>query len=189
MYLTHVATFLFMIIISTGIAHADSPVVVIKTSAGEIRVELNQEKAPITVENFLSYVDEGFYDGTIFHRVMDGFMIQGGGFAKGMTQKTTKLPIKNEAGNGLKNNRGAIAMARLPSVDSATSQFYINVADNASLNHQNNSSGGFGYAVFGRVIDGMDVVNQIKKVRTTMRNGMRDVPVDVIIIMSIRREK
>ena len=189
MQLAGVVVLVLTIFLGGGYAYADSPVVVIESSVGEIRIELDQEKAPITVKNFLSYVDEGFYDGTIFHRVIDGFMIQGGGFTKGMTQKTTKPPIKNEAGNDLKNNRGTIAMARLPSVDSATSQFYINVADNASLNHQNNSPGGFGYAVFGRVIDGTDIVDQIKKVPTTVRNGMRDVPVEPIIIKTIRRDK
>ena len=168
-------------------AQAASPVVAIKTNLGTMKVELNQAKAPITVKNFLTYVDEGFYSGTIFHRVIEGFMIQGGGMTAKMAQKNTHAPIKNEAGNGLKNLRGTIAMARTGVVDSATAQFFINVVDNSFLDHQSESSQGFGYAVFGKVIDGMDVVDKIKKVRTGQKEGMDDVPVEPVIIESITR--
>src|SRR3972149_8867242 len=135
-----------------------------ETSLGNIKIELDQAKAPITVKNFLSYVDEKFYDGTIFHRVIGNFMIQGGGFTADMQQKRVKAPIKNEAGNGLKNMTGTMAMARTNVVDSATAQFFINVVDNDFLDHQNTTSQGFGYAVFGKVIQGMDVVEKIKAV-------------------------
>ena len=170
-------------------AQAGSTLVVIETSEGKIQVELNDKKAQISVKNFLSYVDENFYDGTLFHRVMDDFMIQGGGFSTKMEKKTTRAAIKNEAGNGLKNLRGTLAMARTGIVDSATAQFFINVVDNDFLNHRDKSSEGFGYAVFGRVVEGMDVVDRIKKVPVTMRNGMRNVPKDPVIIKSIRRVK
>jgi peptidyl-prolyl cis-trans isomerase A (cyclophilin A) len=162
----------------------ENNVVLIKTSKGEIRVELLADKAPITVKNFLSYVDDGFYDGTIFHRVIDGFMIQGGGFSADMRQKTTKAPIKNEADNGVKNARGTLAMARTSVVDSATAQFFINLVDNAMLNH---GSRDFGYAVFGRVVGGMDVVDQIAKVPTGQKGPYGDVPVDTVTIQSIKR--
>jgi peptidyl-prolyl cis-trans isomerase A (cyclophilin A) len=177
------------ILIAAELAQAGSPLVVMKTSIGEIKIELNEEKASITVKNFLSYVDDEFYDGTIFHRVIDGFMIQGGGFTAGMSQKPTKPPIKNEAGNGLKNLRGTLAMARTSVIDSATSQFFINVVDNDFLNHRDETSGGFGYTVFGRVIAGMDVVDRIKKVPTTTQKGMRDVPSEPVVIESVRRAK
>lgn len=161
--------------------------VVVKTNHGEIKIELNEEKAPITVKNFLSYVDDKFYDGTIFHRVIDGFMIQGGGFDGEMKQKTTKDPIKNEATNGLTNENGTIAMARTGVVDSATAQFFINVKDNDFLNHRSTNPQDFGYAVFGRVVAGMDVVNKIKKVATTNKGMHQNVPVDAVVIESIRR--
>ena len=178
------------IFLAAGLAQAASPaVVVMKTSLGEIKIELDEEKAPITVKNFLSYVDDGFYDGTIFHRVIDGFMIQGGGFTVEMNQKSTKPPIKNEAGNGLKNLRGTITMARTSVVDSATSQFFINVVDNGFLNHRDTTTGGYGYTVFGHVIEGMDVVDGIKKVPTTTQKGMRDVPSKPVVIESVRRAK
>lgn len=173
--------------VSAGTAGAASPAVIMKTSMGEIKIELDEAKAPISVKNFLSYVDDGFYDGTIFHRVIDGFMIQGGGFTKDMHQKETKAEIKNEAGNGLKNKTGTIAMARTSVVDSATAQFFINVADNEFLDHRDNSPGGFGYAVFGRVIGGMDVVNKIKSVQTTFKSGMKDVPSEPVVIESVKR--
>jgi peptidyl-prolyl cis-trans isomerase A (cyclophilin A) len=160
------------------------PVVVIKTSKGDIRVELESEKAPITVKNFLAYVDAGFYDGTIFHRVIDGFMIQGGGFTKDMAQKPTNAPIKNEADNGLKNARGTIAMARTNVVDSATAQFFINLVDNSMLNH---GARDFVYAVFGRVTQGQDVVDAIAKVRTGQKGPYGDVPTEPIVIESIKR--
>jgi peptidyl-prolyl cis-trans isomerase A (cyclophilin A) len=160
------------------------PMVVIKTSKGEIQVELFADKAPKTVENFLAYVDAGFFDGTIFHRVIDGFMIQGGGFDKAMSQKATRDPIKNEADNGLKNDRGTLAMARTNVVDSATAQFFINLANNDFLNH---GSRDFGYAVFAKVVKGMDVVDAIAKVRTT-RSGMHEaVPAEPVVIESIKR--
>jgi cyclophilin family peptidyl-prolyl cis-trans isomerase len=173
--------------VTAGSARAASPAVIMKTSMGDIKIELDEAKAPESVKNFLSYVDDKFYDGTIFHRVIDGFMIQGGGFTSDMHQKDTKPPIKNEAGNGLKNKTGTIAMARTNVVDSATAQFFINVADNDFLDHRDDSPGGFGYAVFGRVIDGMDVVNKIKSVRTTVKSGMKDVPSETVVIESVRR--
>jgi peptidyl-prolyl cis-trans isomerase B (cyclophilin B) len=174
----------------SGARAADNPIVLIETSLGNIKVELFQDKAPITVKNFLSYVDDKFYDGTIFHRVIgkenagNDFMIQGGGFEPGLKQKKTKEPIKNEADNGLSNTRGTLAMARTGVVDSATAQFFINVADNKFLDHKGPAN--FGYAVFGKVIDGMDVVDKIKAVRTERKNGMGDVPVQDVVIKSIR---
>ncbi len=165
-------------------AEQGNPVVVMETSEGTIRIELNADKAPISVKNFLQYVDEKFYDGTIFHRVMDGFMIQGGGFTPDMRQKPTHAMIKNEAANGLANDRGTIAMARTNAVDSATAQFFINVVDNQGLNH---NVQGYGYAVFGRVIDGLDVVNRIKTVRTGTVAGMPNVPLTPVLIKTVRR--
>src|SRR5208337_2177472 len=166
-------------------AQPTNPVVLMKTSLGRIRIELWPGKAPETVKNFLQYVDEGFYDGTIFHRVIGNFMIQGGGFTPDMKQKPTHTPVKNEAAADVKNDRGTIAMARTGVVDSATAQFFINVVDNAFLNHKDNSPSGFGYAVFGKVIGGMDVVDKIKSVQT----GSQDVPVKPVIIESVKREK
>jgi peptidyl-prolyl cis-trans isomerase B (cyclophilin B) len=153
------------------------------TSLGDITLELNAEKAPITVENFLQYVRDGFFDGTIFHRVIDGFMIQGGGFEPGMIQKTTRAMIENEAANGLKNETYAIAMARTPNPNSATAQFFINVANNSFLDHTAPTPQGYGYAVFGKVIEGMGVVDKIKKVRTGSRAGHQDVPLEDIVII------
>ena len=152
------------------------------TSKGVITLELDAEKAPVTVENFLQYVRDGFYDGTIFHRVIDGFMIQGGGFESGMSQKPTRAPIKNEAANGLKNDAYTIAMARTSIPDSATAQFFINVANNSFLNHTAPTPQGYGYAVFGRVTEGKEIVDTIKKIRTASRAGHQDVPVEDIII-------
>lgn len=163
-----------------------NPVVCISTGLGEIRAEIFADKAPITAQNFLAYVREGFYDGVIFHRVIPSFMIQGGGFDKEMRQKATKPPIKNEAGNGLKNSTGTLAMARTNVVDSATCQFFINVKDNDFLNHQNTTPQGFGYAVFGCVTEGMDVVRKIEKVNTGRRGIHQDVPVEPVIIHSIK---
>jgi cyclophilin family peptidyl-prolyl cis-trans isomerase len=168
-------------------SQAASPLVEMKTSMGTIKIELDPEKAPISVKNFLSYVDEGFYDGTIFHRVISDFMIQGGGLTPTMAQKNTKAPIKNEGANKLKNQRGTIAMARTNVVDSATSQFFINVVDNSFLDYKNDSPEGYGYAVFGRVIEGMDVVDKIRKVPTGRKEGMSDVPVEPVIIESVKR--
>ena len=152
------------------------------TSLGAITLELDAERAPKTVENFLRYVKEGFYDGTIFHRVIDGFMIQGGGFTEGMEQKATRAPVENEAANGLKNAVYTIAMARTPNPNSATAQFFINVADNGFLNHTAPTPQGFGYCVFGRVVEGQDVVGKIGKVKTGNRAGHQDVPVDAVVI-------
>ena len=163
--------------------------VVIATNYGDITVALDAEKAPLPVKNFLSYVDEKFYDGTIFHRVIKNFMIQGGGFTPDMAQKRTHAPVKNEAGNGLKNTRGTIAMARTMIIDSATAQFFIKTVDNAFLDHRDNSMQGFGYAVFGKVTDGMEVVDAIAAVTTGRVNGMSDVPTPApVVITSVRRK-
>lgn len=164
-----------------------NPVVVMETSLGNVKIELDEAKAPISVKNFLSYVDDNFYDGTIFHRVISNFMIQGGGFTADMQQKGTKAQIKNEAGNGLSNKRGTIAMARTMVVDSASSQFFINVVDNNFLDHRDSSPQGFGYAVFGKVIEGMDVVDKIKGVKTGSRMGFQDVPMETVVIKSVKR--
>ncbi len=168
---------------------AKNPVVLMKTSEGPVKIELWADKAPVTVKNFLEYVDDGFFNGTIFHRVIDNFMIQGGGFTPDMKQKQTKAPIKNEAASDVKNDRGTIAMARTNIVDSATAQFFINVKDNDFLNHRDNSQAGFGYAAFGKVIDGMDVVDKIKKVQTKSYGPFQDVPATPVVIESITREK
>ncbi len=152
------------------------------TNFGDITLELNADKAPITVANFLQYVESGFYDGVIFHRVIDGFMIQGGGFDANMKQKSTKDEIKNEADNGLSNDKYTIAMARTSIPDSASSQFFINIADNDFLNHTAPTSSGWGYCVFGKVVEGMDVVDKIAGVATTSKVGHRDVPVESVSI-------
>ena len=152
------------------------------TNHGVITLELDAEKAPLTVENFVAYVKAGHYDNTIFHRVIDGFMIQGGGFEPGMKQKPTREPIQNEANNGLKNEVGTIAMARTQAPHSATAQFFINIADNAFLNHRSPDLHGWGYCVFGRVIDGMDVVDAIRGVRTGSRGFHQDVPLEDVVI-------
>ncbi len=158
--------------------------VVLHTNFGDIKLELDAEKAPKTVANFLEYIKSGHFDGTIFHRVIDGFMIQGGGFEPGMVQKSTKMPIENEADNGLKNETGTIAMARTMDPHSASAQFFINVKDNHFLNHTAKNTDGWGYCVFGKVTDGMDIVNKIKGVKTTFRAGHQDVPVDDVVIES-----
>jgi cyclophilin family peptidyl-prolyl cis-trans isomerase len=163
-------------------AQAKRPVVVIETSAGDITVELFPDRAPITVDNFLAYVKSGFYEGTIFHRVIRGFMIQGGGVTADLQRKPTRPPIKNEAANGLKNTRGTIAMARTSEVDSATSQFFINTVDNAFLDHKGPDPKDYGYAVFGRVIAGMEVVDRIEQGKT----GPGDVPVEPVLIKRVR---
>lgn len=157
----------------------------IETSMGSITVELDDAKAPITVKNFLDYAASGHYDGTIFHRVIDGFMIQGGGFTKAMDQKPTKDPIKNEAANGLTNKRGTIAMARTMVVDSATSQFFINLVDNDFLNFRAPTPQYYGYAVFGKVTDGMDVVDKIAKVKTGFAGPHQNVPEEPIVIKKV----
>ncbi|SCZ63701.1 peptidylprolyl isomerase [Thiohalomonas denitrificans] len=155
------------------------------TNFGTITLQLNAEKAPITTENFLRYTREGFYDGTIFHRVIEGFMIQGGGMEPGMREKKTHEPIQNEADNGLPNQRGTIAMARTMDPHSATAQFFINLKDNTFLNHSAPSAQGWGYCVFGEVVDGMDVVDKIKEVPTGNKGHHQDVPVDDVIIEKV----
>jgi peptidyl-prolyl cis-trans isomerase B (cyclophilin B) len=157
-------------------------VVKLHTNFGEITLELDAEKAPITVANFLQYVESGFFSNTVFHRVIDGFMIQGGGFEPGMAQKPTNPTIKNEANNGLKNDKYTIAMARTPSPDSASSQFFINIADNNFLNFTAPTSQGWGYAVFGKVTSGQEVVDKIAKVKTGSQKGHQDVPVEDVVI-------
>lgn len=156
----------------------------LKTNHGDIKIELFEKEAPISVKNFLDYVEAGFYCDTIFHRVIDGFMIQGGGFTADMERKSTNQPIKNEAGNGLKNDKYTLAMARTSVPDSATSQFFINTSDNGFLNRAQ-SQDGVGYAVFGKVAEGTDVVDKIGKVKTGNQAGMGDVPVDPVVIQSI----
>ena len=161
----------------------DNPVVLFSTNQGDIKVKLNRAEAPITVENFIGYVNDGFYNGVVFHRVIPNFMIQTGGFTPDMKQKTPKAPIKNEANNGLRNSRGTLSMARTSEVDSATSQFFINVNDNKFLD---NGERDFGYAVFGEVIDGMDVVDKIAAVQTGTAGQFRDVPQEPIVINSAK---
>ncbi len=174
--------FLFITFKQTGDLNMDkinTNNVILETNKGNIEIELSQDKAPITVENFINYVNKGHYDGTIFHRVINDFMIQGGGFTPDGQQKSTDAPIKLESNNGLTNNLGTIAMARTGIPDSATSQFFINIKDNDFLNY---APGNPGYAVFGKVVSGMEIVNQIKSVKTTTKNGMGDWPVEDIII-------
>jgi peptidyl-prolyl cis-trans isomerase A (cyclophilin A) len=161
-------------------------VVVISTSLGDVTVELFNDKAPVSVANFLGYATEGFYSGTIFHRVVSGFVVQGGGFTATMVEKTTRPPIQNEATNGLRNLRGTVAMARTQSLRSATSQFYFNVSNNQDLDHQGFSPRDFGYAVFGRVLSGMDVVDRISRVPTHTSAGMEDVPVEPVTITGVK---
>jgi peptidyl-prolyl cis-trans isomerase B (cyclophilin B) len=174
--------------VGSSAAGEKNPVVTMETSMGKIRIELDKEKAPITVKNFQSYVDDKFYDGLIFHRVISNFMIQGGGFEPGMKEKKTKDPIKNESTNGLSNKRGTIAMARTNRPNSATSQFYINVEDNEGLDRANFSDG-VGYCVFGKVIEGMDVVDKIRAVGTGNRSGHQNVPLEDVVIKTVRVEK
>lgn len=161
-----------------------NPVVMFSTTLGDFKIELYPDKAPVTVENFLGYVNSKFYDGTIFHRVIRDFVIQGGGFDEQMKQKQTGPQIKNEAGNGLKNTRGTISMARTQVVDSATSQFFISLKDNEQLDHRDETPRGFGYAVFGAVFEGMDVVDKIAEVPTVTRAMHQDVPEEPVIVTS-----
>jgi peptidyl-prolyl cis-trans isomerase A (cyclophilin A) len=182
------AAALLLTVTATSGALADEPKVRMETSAGAITIELFPDKAPATVKNFLRYVDEGFYNGTVFHRVIPGFMIQGGGYTPQMQEKPTHAPIKNEANNGLKNDRGTIAMARTSDPNSATAQFFINLKDNGFLNHTGKSQRGWGYAVFGKVIAGTDVVDKIAAVSTgTHPKGMRDVPKTPVVIEKVTR--
>jgi peptidyl-prolyl cis-trans isomerase A (cyclophilin A) len=155
-----------------------------ETSLGDFTVELFEKDAPLSVANFLSYIDAGFFDGTIFHRIVPGFVIQGGGFTEDMSQKKTQSPVKNEADNGLKNKRGTLSMARTSDINSATSQFFVNLKDNEFLDH---SRGNFGYAVFAQVTEGMDVIDKIAAVKTGRRRGFEDVPLDPVIMTSVRR--
>lgn len=178
-----ISLFLMFFLFSSWV-FAKNPVVVMNTNMGEIEIELYEDKAPVTVKNFLGYVKDKFYDGLIFHRVINNFMIQGGGFDPKMNEKKTKAPIKNEAKNGVKNETGTIAMARTSDPDSATAQFFINVTDNSSLDYP--SPDGHGYAVFGKVTSGMHVVNRIKMVKTGNLNGHANVPMDTVIINSVK---
>ena len=166
---------------------AENPKVVLETSRGTIVLELYPDKAPETVKNFLDYVDAKYYNGTIFHRVIPKFMIQGGGFTADMKRKTTRAPIKNEADQGLKNNRGTIAMARTGDPHSATAQFFINTINNDFLNHRSKSQQGWGYAAFGQVVEGMETVDAISAVKTGTRGGFRDVPAEPVVIKSAKR--
>jgi cyclophilin family peptidyl-prolyl cis-trans isomerase len=170
-----------------GVARAANPVVVLDTSMGTIKIELYEDKAPTTVKNFLGYVDDKFYDGTVFHRVIPDFMVQGGGMAPGMHEKKTKDPIKNESSNGLTNQKYTVAMARTSVPDSATSQFFINVKDNQFLDRAN-SRDGVGYCVFGKVIEGQDVVDKIRAVKTGNKGMYNDVPVEDVVIKSVHRQ-
>ena len=177
-----------LLCLAAGVAAAQTNKVVnvtVRTSLGEIELALDAEKAPVTVSNFLGYVKSGHYDGTVFHRVIDGFMIQGGGFTKGLEQKPTRLPIRNEATNGLKNRKYTVAMARTGVVDSATCQFFINVKDNAFLDHRSPDPRGFGYAVFGAVTKGTNVVDKIAKVKTGNFGYFADVPLEPVVIEKV----
>lgn len=186
--LTRPLIVLLALLPALALAH---PRVALDTSQGTIVVELYEAKAPATVTNFLDYVDSGFYDGTVFHRVIAGFMIQGGGFDDELNQKKTRSPIPNEADNGLKNERGTLAMARTSDPDSATAQFFINLTDNTSLDHRGKTPRGWGYAVFGRVIEGMEVVDRIARLKTGVSalNGYpaRDVPRPLVVINNVKR--
>jgi peptidyl-prolyl cis-trans isomerase A (cyclophilin A) len=180
----------FALMVANGVAAeakapAGNPVVLLETNHGSISIELYPDKAPVSVQNFLAYVDAGFYNGTIFHRVIPKFMLQAGGFTKDMQQKPAKPPIKNEADNGLRNSRGTIAMARTQDINSATSQFFINIADNSFLDHGVRD---FGYAVFGKVTAGMEAVDKIAAVRTGTAGMHQDVPLEPVIISSARRK-
>jgi peptidyl-prolyl cis-trans isomerase A (cyclophilin A) len=166
-----------------------NPVVVVSTSLGDITIEVLEDRAPVSAANFLQYVEESFYSGTVFHRVKPGFMIQGGGYTASLEEKPTHPPIQNEATNGLRNTRGTVAMARKPQLRSATSQFYVNLVDNRMLDHTGFSPEDFGYAVFGRVLAGMDVADRIAAVKTRTVGGMEDVPVEPVVIKSVTERK
>ncbi len=180
---------LVLLLVSANLAFAatkPNPVVVMETNKGTVKIELFQKEAPVSVSNFLGYVNSGFYNGTIFHRVIREFMIQGGGFTADRQQKPTKGPIKNEATNGLQNQRGTLAMARTGVVDSATAQFFINLVDNKFLNNRDTSTQGYGYAVFGKVVEGMDVVDRIARVKTGYSPGFENLPVETVVIKSMK---
>ncbi len=180
--------FVILLSLFTLSAMAENPVLEMQTSHGTIEIELFEDKAPLSTKNFLQYVDDKFYDNTVFHRVISTFMVQGGGFTEKMEQKKTRATIKNEATNGLKNETGTLAMARTPDPHSASSQFFINVVDNSFLDHRDTTDAGYGYAVFGKVKSGMHVVNRIKEVRTGNRAGHQNVPMDTVLIKSISRK-
>lgn len=165
----------------------DNPLVLIESSSGDVLVELFPDNAPDTVKNFLQYLDEGFYDNTVFHRVIKGFMIQGGGLTMRLEEKPTRAPVRNEAANGLKNERGALAMARTFEPHSAAAQFFINTVDNPELDHKGTGDGDYGYCVFGRVTDGMDVVDSIEKSKVRAMGPHESVPVDSVVILSMSR--
>ena len=187
MFRTAAATFSVFVSLAVGAADAANPLVELRTSAGAVVIELYPDKAPLTVDNFLKYVKDRHYDGTVFHRVIPGFMIQGGGFGPDFSERPARKPVRNEAANGLKNDTGTIAMARTPDPHSATAQFFINVADNDSLNFRFPTQEGYGYCVFGKVVKGMDVVNRIVKVQTGPGPaGHQNVPVKPVIIESAR---
>jgi len=179
------ATILAIVLAGAARAEGKNPMVLMSTSMGDIKIELYEDKAPITVKNFLGYVNDKFYDGLIFHRVIPDFMIQCGGMDKDLKEKATKPSIKNEAGNGLKNEIGTVAMARTSVVDSATAQFFINVKDNGFLNHRDETPTGFGYTVFGKVVEGMDVVRKIEHVSTANKGMNQNVPVEPVVIKSV----
>ena len=182
----HILTFVFIsLFMITTNSQAETTMVKMDTNHGTIMLELDAENAPNTVANFLTYANEGFYDGTIFHRVISNFMIQGGGFTDDLSQKTTHDPIQNEANNGLKNDNGTIAMARTGDPHSATAQFFINVKDNDFLNFSSETPQGWGYAVFGKVTEGMDVVEKIKAVATTTKGPYQDVPAETVVIEKV----
>ena len=166
---------------------APNPLVLLETSSGDILIELFPDKAPKTVENFLAYVDDGFYDNTIFHRVIKDFMVQGGGYGSRMDEKPTRVPVENEADNGLRNDRGAVAMARTSDPHSASAQFFINLVNNDFLNHTEKDAGGWGYCVFGKVSEGMEVVDAIARGKTSPRGMHDDMPVDMVLITSVGR--
>ena len=174
--------------VSATASAQDNPVVVMETNNGTIKIEVWQDKAPLSAANFLRYIDENYYDGLIFHRVIPSFMAQGGGFGEDMVQKATFETIKNEANAELPNNRGTLAMARTNVIDSATSQFFINLVDNDFLNHTDNTPRGFGYAVFAEVIEGMDIVDAMATVATANKRGHQNVPVDPIVMTRVTRE-
>ncbi len=180
--MTIFSSILFFGLVPPAAAVSGKPVVRLETTKGDIVLELDREKAPKTVDNFLALVESGFYEGTVFHRVIKGFMVQGGGLSADMHQKPTGSPIPNEADNSLKNDRGSVAMARTQDPHSATSQFFINTVDNAFLNHSSKTLSGWGYCVFGRVVEGMDVVDAIEASPTTAQGMYTDVPVDPIVI-------
>lgn len=181
----HMMALLWVLMAGSAVA-AVLPQVEIRTNLGAITVELQADKAPESVKNFLAYVKSGHYNGTVFHRVIEGFMIQGGGFDLSLSQKKTSAPIRNEANNGLRNARYTLAMARTSDPHSATAQFFINVADNAFLDHRGQTAAGWGYAVFGRVVSGQSVVDKIARVPTGSAGGLQDVPADPVLIESVR---